>query len=278
MKRSMTAFCAMCSIPVVMLLSSAPASAQFSYTNDFSAVPVCGEGEWIARFENGGVYTQGDYCPMSDRVPQDVGSAAGNGDYMNFYTRYDDSALVAMQIQVNIGGFTAPAGGGYPGNDGEHTFSACVYVPDVADRGADFGSGVDVGMKVSLGSNNYSPWSGDAVGASEAFLSFSGLPRGTWSRQSVTFTASNSHRVDAGFYVTHPALNTFTDYPSTAVYIDDMFVGFSADAPVGGCYGADGPGDPSDSSGPKGIPVMPLWALFGLAGLIGLMGYRRKQV
>ena len=274
MIRSISAFCAMWSVPLVMLLSSAPASAQFSYTNDFSAVPACGEGAWIARFENGGVYSQNDYCPLSDRVPQDAGSATGNGDYMNFYTNYGDPALVAMQAQVNIGGFGVPGGGGYPGNDGEHTFSACVYVPEVADGGADFDGGVDVGMKVSLGSDGYGSWSGNSVAESAASLSFSGLARGTWSRQSVTFTAANSHRVDAGFYATHAALNTFDPFQSSAVYIDDMYVGFSADAPVGGCYEAAGAGAGGDDA--TSIPVLPLWALFGLAGLIGLMGLRRK--
>ena len=278
MKRSISAFCAMWSIPLVMLLSSAPASAQFSYTNDFSAVPACAEGAWIARYEKGDGTPPGDagdYCPMSDRVPQDAGSATGNGDYMNFYTNYGDPKLVAMQAQVNIGGFGVPGGGGYPGNDGEHTFSACVYVPEVADGGADFGSGVDVGMKVSLGSNGYSPWSGDTVAESAASLSFSGLARGTWSRQSVTFTAANSHRVDAGFYSTHPQLDT-AGYPSSAVYIDDMYVGFTADAPVGGCYEAADAGAGAGGGDATSIPVLPLWALFGLAGLIGLMGLRRK--
>ena len=274
MIKAMSACCAISSISLAMLLASAPANAQFSYTEDFSGVPACGEGSWIARFENGGTYGQADYCPMGDRVPQDPDSAAGNGDYMNFFTNYTDANLVAMSAQVNIGGFGVPAGGGYPGNDGEHTFSACVYVPERADAGADFASGVDVGMTVSLGSNGYSPWSGDAVASNEVSLSFSGLTRGVWSRQSVTFTASNTHRVDAGFYMTHPALNTFTDYPDTAVYIDDMYVGFSADAPTGGCYEA--PAGSASTGDPDAIPALPLWALFGLAGVVGLMGLRRK--
>lgn len=266
--------CSILSVALAALLFSVPASAQFSYTNDFSSVPGCGEGAWIARFENGGVYTQGDYCPMGDRVPQDAGSARGNGDYMNFYTNYSDAALVAMQAQINIGGFNPPAEGGYAGNNGEHTFSACVYVPPTADAGAEFDSGVDVGMTVSVGSNSYGSWSGDTVADNEVSLSFASLPRGVWTRQSVTFTAANTHRVDAGFYITHPALNTFQDYPNTAVYIDDMFVGFSADAPEGGCYSGNTSPAPVDTTT---IPVLPLWALLGLAGLVGLMGYRRQS-
>ena len=259
--------------------------AQWSYTEDFEADPACGEGQWLHRFEQdgGGVYTQGDYCMIPDRVPQDDGAPAGDGQYLNLYTNYGDGALMKVDAMKNLGGFGVPEGGGYPGNAGNHIFSACVYVPATANNGAEFDRNVDVGMCLKNSGNSYAAWPGDGVGACTVSKSFSDLARGSWQRVSVPWVAETSNRVDAGFYITHNKLDSYLianggqydRYPHTAVYIDEMYVGLASEAPTT-CAGAAAAPVPAADGDPNSIPVLPLGGLLGLIGLIGLMGLRRK--
>jgi len=262
-------------------------SAQWSYTEEFEADPTCGEGQWLHRFEqnDGGIqsYSQGDYCMIPDRVPQDAGSVEGDGQYMNFYTNYGDAALHKLNAMKNLGGFGVPAGGGYAGNAGDHIFSACVYVPPTSSNGAEFDRNVDVGMCLKGSGNSYGEWPGDAVDQCTTSRSFASLPRGSWNRVGVTFTAGTWNRVDAGFYITHDRLDSYLvanggqydRYPHTAVYIDEMYVGLAQDAPT--ACGSVGDGDNDGSRGANPIPVMPLGGIALLVSLVALLGLRRRR-
>ena len=249
---------------------SASAQAQYQFSEEFESFPLTqGADAFVAQFSNaGGAYNDGDIGALGMDYNNATASFVpdySNGGFLNFYARYDDSGIRTTALFRNVGGFAGS--NPYSFNNGEHTLTACVLVPELADKGADFAAGVDGGLGVRISGTSYSQWPGDT--SFNASKSVASLTRGVWTRVSLTFTITNGSRVDAGVWVSNPVLST--PYVNTGVFYDDLWLGASGDAPTSGCAGAVGA--PVDATG---IPVLPLWALFGLAGLIGLMGLRRK--
>ena len=257
------------------LMASLGAQAQYQFTEEFESFPLpTGADAWIAQFANGGGgYNDGDVGGLGMDYSTPSGSTiVANGGYLNFYARYDDTGILQTSIFRNLGGFAG--GDPFSANNGDHTLTACVYVPAVADFGADFDAGVDAGMGVRISGLGYSQWPGDLN--FNASVSVSSLPREVWTRVNLDFTVTDGSRVDAGVWVTNPAMPPTVN---TGVYYDDMWLGFAADAPTTACAGATtgGGGSGGGAGTPASIPTMPLWGLIGLAGLLGLMGYRRKK-
>lgn len=256
-------------------LMSAGAQAQYQFSEEFSSFPLAtGADNFIAQFSNaGGGYNDGDIggslgMDYSTPVAPSFVPDESNGGFLNFYARYDDPGIRTTALFRNLGGFAGSDA--FSANNGEHTLTACVYVPELADSGADFAAGVDGGLGVRISGLGYSQWPTDL--GFNASQSVSALTRGEWTRVSLTFDITDGSRVDAGVWVSNPVLSA--PYVSTGVFYDDLWLGASADVPTAACAGASS--GSSASSDPTGIPVLPLWALFGLAGLIGLMGLRRK--
>lgn len=266
MKRT-TIFAAALSAAMVL---SVPAQAAYEFTENFEggSLPIGGDA-YIAQFTNsGGNYSNNDIGALgmdySVPSPPEFIPTDRNGSFLNFYARYDDANIRQTALFRNLGGFSGSDP--FSSNNGEHTLTACVYLRDISDGGADFGAGVDGGLGVRISGTGYSQWPGDASFNHQQ--SVSSLPRGRWSRVNLTFTITDGSRVDAGVWVSNPALTV--PYVSTGVFYDDLWLGASADAPTNACGGLSDPG-------PEGIPVLPLWGLFGLVGLIGLMGMRLRR-
>jgi len=256
-------------------IMSAGAHAQYQFSEEFSSFPLgTGADAYIAQFSNaGGGYNDGDIggslgMDYSTPVAPSFVPDESNGGFLNFYARYDDPGIRTTALFRNLGGFAGSDA--FSANNGEHTLTACVYVPELANSGADFAAGVDGGLGVRISGVGYGQWPGDL--AFNFSQSVSALTRGEWTRVSLTFDITDGSRVDAGVWVSNPVLSA--PYVSTGVFYDDLSLSASADAPTTACAGSSG--GSSAATDPTGIPVLPLWALFGLAGLIGLMGLRRK--
>ena len=264
----------------VALSSAQYATAQYQFTEDFELSPLpTGADAWIAQFGNaGGGYNDGDIggslggADIIDAASSTIGS---NGGYLNFYARYDDAGILQSSLFRNLGGFAGSDP--YSANNGTHTLTACVYVPQVADFGADFAAGVDAGLGVRISGTGYSQWPGDLN--FNHSLSISNLPREQWTRVSLTFDIIDGSRVDAGVWVTNPSL---AGGPiNTGVFYDEMWLGAAANAPTTACYTPPAPpsggGSGGSFSSPTAVPALPLWSLAGLSVLVGLLGWSRRK-
>lgn len=269
---------AMAAVALAASLVSTQASAQYQFQNNFSSAPGCaGADTWVAQFANaGGFYNEGDVsgvCSLWDyTVNPAAGSPAADGGYLNMYLRYDDPGILYTGFFRNLGGFAGDDP--FSGNNGQHTLTACVYVPEVADFGADFASGVDAGLGVRYSGLFYGSWPGD--GALNESLSVASFPRGVWTRASLTFTLTDAARVDAGVWASTPDVSP---RPSSGVLYDDMWLGLASDAPTTPCFGAAPPpvAGPVSGPSPTAVPILPVWALIALAGIVGLFGSSRLK-
>ena len=255
----------------MLMLMSQFALAQYGFEEDFEDALTTGADGWIAQFANaGGAYNDGDIggaLGMDYSTPDDVDIEA-NGGFYNFYARYDDAGILQTSNFRNMGGFGAADA--FTANNGDYRLQACVYIQPVADGGADFDSGVDAGLGVRVSGVGYGQWPGDLNFT--ARQSVSAVARGAWSLVTLDLTITDGARVDAGIWVTNPAMPPTVN---TGVYYDDMWFGLEADAPATVCAGAGA--DAGAGNDVTGVPALPFWALFGLAGLLGLMGYRRQS-
>ena len=261
------------------VLASTQAMANYNFSEGFDDTLEAADttGNWILQYQNGGGnYTNND----TGQTEHSVYNAAVNGptvdptwsdgNYLNFYARYDDSGIRYTALFKNLGGY----GGDdvYAANNGEHTLTACYYLPAVADNGADFANGVTAGMGVRYSGLNYSDWPTD-TGLNESIEIPANAVRGQWQRVSLTFTLTDAARLDSGVWVRNPVLSD--PYVSTGVLWDNMWLGASADAPTESCSGERG----TTGSGrePTAVPALPFGGLVGLIGLVAWLGLRRKS-
>ena len=274
-------------LALVALINAASTSAQYQFSEDFSNTLVVGDPDfWYAQYVNaGGNYNQGD-ANISNWAAYNAAEAAPtalptspNGNYANFYARYDDAGIRSTFWYRNMGGF----GGDnvYSANNGEHTMTACYYVNEVEASGADLGNGVSAGLGVRFSGLNYGSWPGDANAFQHSVEIPTDTPRGVWRRLSMTFTLTDAARVDAGVWVNNPVLSD--PYISTGVLWDDMWMGFSDAAPTGSCGGntvsrpLGTTASTTNTADPSRIPTLPLGGLLGLVALMGWIGARRRS-
>ena len=264
----------------MLLLMSPLALAQYGFEEDFEDALATGANGWIAQFGNGGgAYNEGDIggsLGMDYSTPSDV-DIESNGNYYNFYARYDDPGILQTSNFRNMGGFDGSDP--YSANNGDYRFQACVYIRDVADFGADFENGVDAGIGVRVSGVSYSQWPGDLNFT--ASQSVSDVARNAWTLVSVDLTINDGSRVDAGVWVTNPAMPPTLN---TGVFWDDLWFGLASDAPATECGPAELEPEPEPEPEPEEpeveatpVPALPLWGLLGLLGLIGLIGSRSRR-
>lgn len=267
---------AVVSLAAALISGQAAANYNFSETFDDTLVAADETGNWITQYSNaGGNYTNNDTGQTEHSVYNPAVNAptappsTSNGNYLNFYARYDDPGIRYTALFKNLGGY----GGDdpYSANNGEHTLTACYYLPEVSDNGADFDNGVTAGMGVRYSGLFYGSWPGD-TSLNESVSIPASATRGRWNRLTLTFTLTDAARLDTGVWVRNPVLTV--PYVSTAVLWDDMWLGASADAPTDvPCSGRITPVQPADT---KAVPALPLGGLLGLIGLVGWLGMRRR--
>ena len=210
-------------IAAISLTLAGHASAQYSYSEDFtSTVPGPGEGAWNATYVNAGTYSSGDTNPAdwteynAAVTAPTTAPADPNGNYANFYARYADSGIRSTFFFKNLGGYSGSDV--YSANNGEHTVTACYYVSEVADGGADLAGGVTAGIGLRFSGAGYASWPGDANTFQHSVAVPTNTTRGAWQRLSMTFTLTDAARVDLGFFVTNPALTA--PYINTGILWD----------------------------------------------------------
>ena len=261
---------------------SGQAFAQYSATESFDGPGLsCGADGWIAQYKNaGGNYNDGDVggCAGAEndfkRYDAAITPPPGipffkNGNYLNFYARYDDAGIRETFLARNMGGFagTDP----YTANNGDYTLTACYFLNTVANGGADLANGVSAGLALRYSGLYYGSWPGDAPSSAQAKAQIPpGAATGVWTRLSLNVTLTDAARVDAGVWVTNPVLSA--PYISTGVLWDDFYFGLAANAPTTACAG----GSTTSLGPPSDIPTLPLGGLLGLVGLIGWLGLRKK--
>jgi hypothetical protein len=262
----------------VLLSTSAVAQYNFSEEFDNTLETTDATGNWIAQYTNaGGNYNQNDtgttnwaaYASAVSAPP--VAPPTSNGEYLNFYARYDDPGIRYTALFKNLGGYGADDP--YSANNGEHVLTACYFLNDVADGGADLSNGVTAGLGVRYSGAGYSAWPGDAS-LNESISIPTYAARGRWNRLTLSFTLTDAARVDSGVWVRNPVLSE--PYVSTGVLWDDMWLGAAADAPTDELCSGRSAGNGAFAN-PDAIPVLPLGGLLGLISLVGLMGLRRKM-
>jgi hypothetical protein len=267
-------------VALATLLASGQATANYNFSESFDDTLIAADetGNWILQYSNaGGNYTNNDTGQTEHSVynpavnAPTAAPATSNGNYLNFYARYDDSGIRYTALFKNLGGYDGSDG--YSANNGEHTLTACYYVPEVSDNGADFDNGVTAGMGVRYSGVGYGQWPGDAS-LNESVSIPASATRGQWNRLTLTFTLTDAARLDSGVWVRNPVLTA--PYVSTAVLWDDMWLGASADAPTDVLCSGRTPPAPPISGDPSAIPALPLGGLFGLIGLVAWLGLRRK--
>lgn len=267
-------------VALAAFLASGQATANYNFSESFDDTLEAADvtGNWIMQYQNaGGTYTNNDTGQTEHSVynaAENAPTAApstSNGNYLNFYARYDDAGIRYTALFKNLGGYAGDDV--YSANNGEHTLTACYYLPEVSDNGADFDNGVTAGMGVRYSGLNYGAWPGDAA-LNESVSIPADATRGRWNRLTLTFTLTDAARLDSGVWVRNPVLSA--PYVSTAVLWDDMWLGASADAPTDVLCSGRTPPAPPGAGDPNAIPALPLGGLFGLIGLVAWLGLRRE--
>lgn len=265
---------------LVCLIVSGQVFAQYSATESFDGPGLAtGADAWIAQYKNtGGTYNDGDVGAANEDsfkrydaalTPPAYTPYFKNGNYLNFYARYDDSGIRETFLARNMGGFSGDDP--YSANDGDYTMSACYFLMPVENGGADFANGVSAGMGVRYSGQYYASWPGDSPSAVQAKTEIpAGASTGVWTRLSLNVTLSGAGRVDAGFWVSNPVLSA--PYVNTGVLWDDFYFGLAANAPTTACAG----GSNLDLGSASEIPTLPWGGLLALIGLMGWLGLRRK--
>ena len=142
---------------VTSVALSGQAFAQYSATETFDGPGLTtGADGWIAQYRNaGGNYNDGDVGAANEDsfkrydaavTPPNYTPYFKNGNYLNFYARYDDAGIRETFLARNMGGFAGTDV--YAANNGDYTMSACFFLMPVANGGADFANGVAAGMGV----------------------------------------------------------------------------------------------------------------------------------
>jgi len=265
---------------VTSVALSGQAFAQYSATETFDGPGLTtGADGWIAQYRNaGGNYNDGDVGAANEDsfkrydaavTPPNYTPYFKNGNYLNFYARYDDAGIRETFLARNMGGFAGTDV--YAANNGDYTMSACFFLMPVANGGADFANGVAAGMGVRYSGLNYGSWPGDAPSQVQAKTEIpAGSPTGVWTRLNLNVTLTNAGRVDAGFWVTNPVLSA--PYVNTGVLWDDFYFGLAANAPTTACAG----GSDLNLGPASNIPTLPWGGLLALIGLMGWLGLRRR--
>ena len=254
------------------------AASTYSATEDFSNTLTVGPEDWIAQYSNAvGGYNDGDvkevnYARYNAAVsPPNFTPSVADGNYLNFYARYDDAGIRSTFLARNFGAFDGVVNAG---KDGDYTLSACYFLMPPDKGGADFANGVTAGLGIRVSGNGYGQWPGDQNLNKEVAIS-SATRTGEWNRISLNITLTDASRVDAGFWVKNPVLTA--PYVSTGVLYDNFYFGPAANAPTTLCAGesATRPEDAPSGVVSK-IPTLPMGGLFALIGLMGWLGLRRR--
>ena len=265
---------------VMSVVVSGQAFAQYSATESFDGPGLTtGADAWIAQYNNtAGNYNDGDVGVANENsfkrydatvTPPNYTPYFKNGNYLNFYARYDDATIRETFLARNMGGFAGTDV--YAGNNGDYTMSACYFLMPTDKGGADFANGVTAGMGVRFSGLNYTSWPGDQPSSVQAKTEIpAGSPTGIWTRLNLNVTLTNAARVDAGFWVANPVLSA--PYISTGVLWDDFYFGLAANAPTTACAG----GSDLNLGPASNIPTLPWGGLLALIGLMGWLGLRRR--
>lgn len=249
------------------------AASTYTATEDFSNTLTAGAEQWVGQYENaGGGYRQdqaGETAwPRYNAAvtPPNYTPYFKNGNYLNFYARYDDAGIRYSFLARNFGGFDGAVNAG---KDGNYTLTACYFLMPVANGGADFANGVTAGMGIRVSGNGYGQWPGD-TGLNATTQIPTGAATGVWTRLSLDIALTDASRVDAGFWVRNPVLTN--PYINTGVLWDDFSFGPASDAPTTACAG----GSDLNLGPASNIPTLPWGGLLALIGLMGWLGLRRR--
>lgn len=264
----------------ILLISGQAFSAASTYTatEDFSNTLTAGAEQWVGQYENaGGGYRQDqagetEFPRYNAAVsPPNFIPSVSDGNYLNFYARYDDAGIRYTFLARNFGAFDGAVNAG---KDGDYTLSACYFLMPPDKGGADFANGVTAGLGIRVSGNGYAQWPGDLNLNKEVAIS-PATRTGEWNRISLNITLTDASRVDAGFWVKNPVLTA--PYVSTGVLYDNFYFGPAANTPTTLCAGesATRPEDAPSGVVSK-IPTLPIGGLFALIGLMGWLGLRRR--